>query len=513
MDHTTLFPRSSGILLHPTSLPGPHGAGDLGPMARVFLDQLQRAGQRWWQMLPLNAPGYGGSPYSAESAFAGNPSLISLDLLEDTFHLFEKGELDALEALGARASSKRCVDVAAVSALKKALLEKASVRFLEKATPQDIEKFEAFKQRHAHWLEDYALYAALKARHADTAQDWRGWPAPLVRRDPDALAAAREELSGAITQVCFEQYVFASQWEALRQEAHARGVQLVGDIPIFVAMDSADVWANKHLFKMDASGKVEVVAGVPPDYFSETGQKWGNPVYDWEANQESGYAWWLRRIAHTLAMVDVIRIDHFRGFQAYWETPESEPTAMHGTWVDGPAGAFFDAIRAHYPEGIPFIAEDLGDIDDDVLALRDAYALPGMKIMHFAFGSEEEDHPFRPHTYPELCVAYTGTHDNDTTKGWYEALSELEKHRVRAYLSSPDADIVEHMIEALFRSRARLVLLPAQDLWELDGAHRMNTPATTDGNWSWRMTLEELHDTARFEALGELTRQTGREVT
>jgi 4-alpha-glucanotransferase len=503
---TLTIPRSCGILLHPTSLPGPHGMGELGASAHAFIVQLARANQSWWQMLPVNTPGYAGSPYSAESAFAGNPMLI------DSEALFERGlvtsaSLDALARIAHTTSSTRRVDFGPLIAAKYALLHEAAKTLL--GGQHDTSAYDTFREEHAHWLDDFTLYAALKQEHGGAG--WRSWSTDLVRRTPGALRAARQRLATSIAHHMVYQYLFFEQWDALRATAHAHGVKLIGDVPIFVAMDSADVWVNRDLFKLSEEGHAEVVAGVPPDYFSKTGQKWGNPVYDWDAVARDDYAWWIARIKHSMAMMDLVRIDHFRGFAAYWETPESEPTAMHGKWVQGPGHAFFDAIKDALGT-VPFIAEDLGDIDAPVHALRDDYDLPGMKIMHFAFGDDDPDHIFRPHTYPELCVAYTGTHDNDTTRGWYEALSPHEKHRVRTYFKSSDEAIVDHMIAHLLKSKAALTILPAQDLWELDSTHRMNTPATAEGNWGWRMTQAELDDDARFEELGELVALTQRQA-
>ena len=493
----TDIPRSSGILLHPTSLPSKYGIGDLGQRARDFIDALAGANQTWWQMLPLNVPGHGGSPYSAESAFAGNPALIDLEALAQRGWL-EPSDLESLATDFASANPSR-VDFSKVTPAKMNLLDKAwGVASKDKGVVAEIATFRA---EEAAWLKDYALFAALKEKH--TNQSWRDWPAAMVAREPSALERAREELSAQIDRHVFYQWVFFSQWGELREYAKAAGVRLIGDIPIFVAMDSADVWANRHLFKLDERGHADVVAGVPPDYFSATGQKWGNPVYDWSAVEENNYAWWISRVKKAIETVDLVRIDHFRGFQDYWETPSDKPTAIDGEWVAGPRDAFFEAIEGALGE-VPFIAEDLGLIDEPVYELRDRFGLPGMKVMHFAFGGEQ-DHPFLPHTYPERCVAYLGTHDNDTTRGWYEGTSDEERHRVRVYMSCPDEEIVEAMSEALFGSRADLVILTAQDLWELGAEHRMNTPSTVDGNWSWRMTSAQLEDEEAWSVLGDRT--------
>lgn len=497
----TDIPRSCGILLHPTSLPGRYGVGDLGANARAFVDALVAARHTWWQMLPLNTPGHGGSPYSAESAFAGNPALIDLEELAER-ELVTREQLDALAAEAATRPADR-VDFGDGIRAKLALLTSAYERW--KASG-DHDAFEGFAEGQGHWLDEYTLYAALK--EANDNKSWRDWAPELVSRQPDALEAAREEHAEAIERHAFWQWIFFEQWAALRNYAAERGVKFIGDIPIFVAMDSADVWTHRHLFKLDEAGHADVVAGVPPDYFSKTGQKWGNPVYDWAANEREHYAWWISRVRKAIETVDLVRIDHFRGFQDYWETPADEPTAINGAWARGPRDAFFEAIRGALGH-VPFIAEDLGDIDEAVYGLRDRHGLPGMKIMQFAFGGEP-DHPFLPHTYPTHCVAYTGTHDNDTTRGWYDALSAGEKHRVRVYLQSSDENVLRSMFRHLYASRAELVVLPAQDLWELGTESRMNTPATVEGNWAWRMTAAQLQDARAWDELARLSMGTRR---
>ncbi len=497
--------RASGILLHPTSLPGPYGAGDLGTSALVFLDMLARAGQSWWQMLPLTPPGSGGSPYSSTSAFAGNPALIDLTALVATGALTQEALDEVAQAAGAREDQ---ADLDAVASARMVALKRAHMRWrAQPAGNAQHRASEAFCEAHTSWLEDYSLYAALKEAHGGAP--WYEWPEPLRQRDPAALARARQELTDTCAAHAFIQWLFHSQWEALREQAHARGIKLIGDIPIFVAMDSADVWARRDLFLFDDSGQASVVAGVPPDYFSATGQKWGNPLYDWEACAREGYAWWIARVKHAISLVDVVRIDHFRGFEAYWEVPADAPDATQGRWVKGPGDALFEAIRAALGE-VPFIAEDLGLITDEVLQLRERHALPGMKVMHFAFDGQP-DHPFLPHTYPERCVAYAGTHDNDTTRGWYEGLDGGQRHQVRAYLGCDDAGVVKATREALLESAATLVILTPQDLFELGSEARMNTPATMRGNWSWRMTQAQLEDATVWQALGAQVRDHARE--
>ena len=498
-----LFPRrASGVLLHPTSLPSRYGIGDLGEQAHRFVDILAGAAQTYWQMLPITPPGHGGSPYSSESAFAGNPALIDLDALAERGWL-ARAQLDALAHEFARVNPARAQLHHATQRKLKLLGDAWEVCQDDDEVKQALT---AFVSAQSDWLEDYVLFAALKLAHP--SKSWRDWPRELVVRNPLAMERARQEHAGEVARQTFYQWVFFEQWQRLRAHALERGVALIGDIPIFVAMDSADVWANRHLFKLDASAQAEVVAGVPPDYFSATGQKWGNPVYDWEACKKHGYSWWIRRVQKAMETMDLVRIDHFRGFQDYWETPSHEPTAMNGRWVKGPRDDFFEAIEQALGK-VPFIAEDLGLVDDAVYSLRDRAGLPGMKVMHFAFGGEPE-HPFLPHTYPVYCVGYLGTHDNNTTRGWYAKLDDQEKHRVRVYLSSSDRDITEKMSEELYHSMAALVILQAQDLWDLDASHRMNTPSTVEENWSWRMTREQLLDRDAWSWLEDLTELTDR---
>ena len=370
-------------------------------------------------------------------------------------------------------------------------------------------EFQGFCNRHGGlWLDDFALFAALKQRFDAAA--WHQWPQRLVRRDPEALDEMRQELADEIATVKFVQWQFFDQWDSLRGYASEKGVKFLGDLPIFVAMDSAEVWANRHLFQIDESGRAEAVAGVPPDYFSETGQKWGNPLYDWETNAAEGYRWWIDRVLHVKGTVDLMRVDHFRGFQAYWRVPADAPTAEEGRWVEGPGDELFDAIRSELGQ-VPFVAEDLGTITEEVHRLRDRQGLAGMKVMQFGFDGNP-DHPFLPHTYPERCVAYTGTHDNDTTRGWFDSLDEEEKHRVRTYLSASNDEVVRAMIQRLWESDAALVVVPVQDLFELGSEHRMNTPGQAEGNWQWRMTTEELEDDEVVRWLGELTSRCERKL-
>ena len=498
-----MTPRTAGLLLHPTSLPGAYGIGDLGPSAWAFLEKLSAAGLGLWQMLPLQTPGHLGSPYSAQSAFALNPMLISPELLERRGHL-SGDDLRDLATWVAAMGRPRQVDFLRLPTRKSQLLHKAFETWTGAGEPER-EAFEAFCQQHHAWLEGFCLYAALRDAHQ--GRGWQGWGADLIARHPGVLAQWQERLAQPIREQAYLQWITHGQLAELTGRAKALGIELVGDVPIFVAMDSADVWERRELFKLDALGRTDVVAGVPPDYFSPTGQKWGNPLFDWDACAAQGYDWWIKRIAHAAATFDLIRIDHFRGFESYWETPAHTPDAIDGQWVKGPGDAFFEAIRGALGE-LPFLAEDLGDISDEVFELRDRQGLPGMKVMHFGF-SQDPDHPFLPHTYPSHCVAYTGTHDNDTTRGWFDALSDREKHDVRMYLGSHDMDVVWKMIEALFGSDARWVVVPMQDLLGLGTAHRMNTPATVEGNWAWRMLPQEMEH-AGWERIRSLAERYGR---
>jgi 4-alpha-glucanotransferase len=493
-----MSPRLSGILLHPTSLPGRYGIGDLGPEADRWIEFLASAGQRLWQILPLGPTGYGNSPYQCFSAFAGNPWLVSPD------RLLAEGlvSADVLERAPRFPAAR--VDYAGVIAWKRALLAGAVERFRTGAGGRALrEEFDAFRVEHEDWLDDYALFMALKESHDQVA--WTAWPAPLARRDAAALADARRRLEGAIEDHRFQQFLFFRQWTALRALAHRRGVAVLGDIPIFVAHDSADVWARRELFRLDAAGRPTAVAGVPPDYFSRTGQLWGNPLYRWEVLKRDGYAWWIERFRRTLALVDRVRLDHFRGFHAYWAVPAGHTTAERGRWVRGPGSRFFNAVRAAIGD-LPIVAEDLGEITPEVYALRDRLGLPGMKILQFAFGADA-DNPFLPHRFPAHCVAYTGTHDNDTTRGWYEQSSTpAERERARAYLGTDGRDIAWDLIRLAQASVADTAIAPLQDVLDLGTAARMNYPGREEGNWEWRFEWAQLSDShaARLRHLGEI---------
>ncbi len=489
------IPRSSGVILHPTSLPGPLGVGELGAAAHRFIDVLAEQGIRWWQILPLNPPDPGGSPYSSKSAFASDVTLIDFNDLVDR-GLLKTSDFQPLhEALEGEADDEYLVEV--IMPLRRQILAKGYGKF------KGSKSFDSFCTEEAYWLDDYALFSALK--YENEGRHWAEWPKALVQRKPKALADATTRLADGIKQIKFEQWLFNEQWTKLKAYAATKGVGIIGDIPIFVAFDSSDVWANREYFDVDIDGNATAVAGVPPDYFSKTGQLWGNPLYDWNALAEDNYSWWFDRIRRVLGQVDMIRIDHFRGFESYWAVPAGAPNAIKGEWRSGPKDAFFDAVRAEFGE-LPFIAEDLGIITDEVIALRDRQHLPGMKVMHFAFDGGD-DHPFLPHTYPENCVAYLGTHDNDTTMGWYWNASDKLRHRVRTYLSAPDEDVLEQLIRALARSSARLVVYTAQDVFGLGTECRTNTPGTSEGNWRWRLTQEQLNDQGAWSAVGDVIQQ------
>lgn len=479
--------RASGLLLHPTSLFGPEGIGTLGAEARSFIRFLSDTGTTWWQTLPLSPVGPDASPYMARSAMAMEPLLIDARSLvaKDWLHPSALAPLADLP--------HRRVDFTELIGRKALLLEQSYSRFTERAAAADRADFEHWRHTQAAWLDDYALFAALRRAHGD--QSWTDWPAPLRDREPAALAVAGATHREAIDRAAFEQWVVHRQWSSLREFAHERGVRVLGDAPIFVAHDSADVWSNRELFQLDAAGRPTAVAGVPPDYFSKTGQLWGNPLYRWDVLAQDGYQWWIDRVRQNLATVDAIRIDHFRGFAQYWAIDADAPTAIDGHWVDGPGRALFDALHAALGDdasALPFVAEDLGIITPDVEALRDDLELPGMAILQFAFGGEA-DNAYLPHNFPtSRRVVYTGTHDNDTTAGWYGALDERSRHHVRVYLRCGDADAVDGMVRLAWSSTAQWAIAPVQDILELGSEARMNTPGIAAGNWSWRLRAGQL---------------------
>ena len=490
--------RSAGVLLHPTSLPGPFGIGDLGDELMAFLDWAQRAGLRYWQVLPLNAPGYGNSPYGCLSSYAGNPLLISPQ------RLLEEGLLPPEAIDGARQNSAACVNFEHVAETKNRVLRQSFAHFTDHASSEQHEALASFVGDNG-WLTDWTLYASLKQRHGGAA--WTAWPDPLVAREPDAIATAKKELSSEIRFHEYIQWLFFTQWAAVREAAQARGIRIMGDVPIYVAADSADVWANREIFQLDERGEPIVVAGVPPDYFSETGQRWGNPLYRWDLLQETGYAWWVSRFRAALRFADLLRVDHFRGFAAYWEIPADEPTAVNGRWIPGPGRALFDAIRESIGD-LPVIAEDLGHITPEVHELRNAIGVPGMKILQFAFA--QPNSPHLPHRYDANTVVYTGTHDNDTARGWYDGASDEERAAAGLYLGVHTADEIPWtLIRAAFTSVADTAIVPVQDILGLGNDARMNLPGAEHDNWSWRLSEGALTEELA-ERLRELAEISGR---
>ncbi|MFN8506525.1 MAG: 4-alpha-glucanotransferase [Dehalococcoidia bacterium] len=486
--------RKAGVLLHPTSLPGPFGIGDLGPAAYHFVDFLASAGQRLWQVLPLTPPGAGHSPYAARSTFAGNPLLVSPELLRDN------GLLHDADLAAAMLPEESRVPWTDVAERRETLLRTACARWHEQGRAHEADAFRA----RAHWLGDYALFTALRRKHRDVS--WLEWPAALRHREPAALAAAREELAADVALEEFTQWCFDRQWAALRHYAHEHGVELMGDMPIFVDHDSADTWAHQRIFKLDSEGRPLMVAGVPPDAFSATGQRWGNPLYDWDALARDGYGWWRDRLAWALAQVDILRLDHFRGFEAAWEIPADEPTAVHGHWVPGPGRALFDALTAALGP-LPVVAEDLGVITAAVRALCDGLAYPGMKVLQFAFGDDAAN-PYLPHNLDPRSVIYTGTHDNDTTAGWFASAGEVELANLRRYLAC-EHPCPDDLARMAYRAVSDLAILPMQDVLGLGREARMNVPGEPDGNWGWRFRWDELPP-GRHDWLRELAHTYGR---
>jgi 4-alpha-glucanotransferase len=472
-------PRSAGVLVHPTSLPGPYGIGDLGPAAFAWVDVLVQARQTWWQILPLGPTGYGDSPYQATSTFAGNPLLISPDVLA------HEGLIGPADLTAPNFPADH-VDYPAVSAWKLSLLARAWQNFHHGAAAQLRVAFDDFVDCDDGWKVDFALFLALKEEQAGRA--WTDWAAELVQRQPAALAEARERLKLAMSLHLFSQFLFFSQWQALKKYANDHGISLIGDIPIFVSPDSADVWANPQLFQLDEHRRPRVVAGVPPDYFSRTGQLWGNPLYDWAEARSSGYAWWIARLKATLALVDLVRLDHFRGFEAYWEIPAGRPTAEVGRWVKAPGADFLACARSALGN-LPLIAEDLGLITPEVEALRDRFALPGMRIAQFAFSDSKN--PYLPHNFVPRTVAYTGTHDNDTTLGWFRTLPPQELAYLRRYVPEvSESTVAWDLIRLVWSSVADYAVAPLQDLLSLATEARMNLPGRAEGNWRWRFRTD-----------------------
>jgi 4-alpha-glucanotransferase len=488
--------RASGLLLHVTSLPSPYGIGDLGSAAFTWIDRLHEAGQSWWQALPLGPTGYGDSPYQPLSSFAGNGLLISPD------YLIEDGLLWASDCEG-QSFPATAIDYDAVIPFKHGLLDRVWTHFNTGASPDLRNAFEEFRKDQTHWLEDYALFRALKARY--NGAHYLEWPPELVRRSPAALAQARRDLATRIDQICLAQFVLFRQCAHLKSYAHTKGVHLIGDLPFYVSPDSSDVWVNPELFMLDEQGRPRFVAGVPPDYFSSEGQLWGNPFYDWEVHRRTGYRWCLNRIRASLAQVDVIRLDHFRAFSAAWRIPAGAPTARSGEWVLGPGAEFFRVVESELGV-LPFIAEDLGVITPDVSALRDHFHLPGTRVLQFAFDGTQ-DNPHLPHHYVSNSVVYTGTHDNNTTRGWYKELSDSQREQLRNYVKRPAGgsnEAAPALMYLAWSSPAALAIAPLQDLLSLGEEARMNVPGQAQGNWRWRCT-EDMVSAPAFQELRGLT--------
>jgi 4-alpha-glucanotransferase len=474
--------RAAGILLHPTSLPGRFGIGDLGPAAYAWVDTLAQARLSWWQLLPLGPTGAGDSPYQSFSSFAGNTLLLSPEALGAEGLLSD----DDLERATLPAG---LVDYGTVIHRKGDLLERAWKRFQAGSAASAVGvEFAGFREQQAHWLDDLALFLALK--HEQGGRSWFEWPEDLLLRRPPALAQARQRLQSAIDCERFGQFLFFRQWQALKVHAHGKGVHIIGDLPIFVAGDSVDVWTNPELFQLDERRQPRVVAGVPPDYFSVTGQLWGNPHYDWQAMRRDGYAWWVNRLRGTLAHVDLVRLDHFRGFVASWEVPAGSTTAQTGHWAAGPGADLLAAFEATLGK-LPLIAEDLGVITPEVEALRRRFGLPGMRVLQFTFGGFAEER-FLPHNFTRPTVVYTGTHDNDTTLGWFAQLAEADRRAVRRYFPALEQNIAWDLIRAAWASVADLAIAPLQDVLSLGTEARMNYPGKAEGNWRWRCREEAL---------------------
>jgi 4-alpha-glucanotransferase len=483
------FPRSSGILLHITSLPGRFGIGDLGPTAFEFADFLRDAGQKIWQVLPLNPTGYGDSPYQCFSAFAGNPLLLSLERLVD------QGVLKSSDLAGVPPFPQESIDYGSAISFKFSALRRAAQVFFSDVSHSERSAFDEFSNNNASWLDDYALFMALKDEHGGIM--FTKWDSATCRRDPSALRSWSERLASQIQAYKYWQFEFFRQWDRLKTHCHERGVRFMGDIPIYVSHDSADVWSHPELFYLDADRSPTVVSGVPPDYFSATGQLWGNPIYRWDVLASTGYRWWIDRFRASLALFDMVRLDHFRGFEAYWEVPASETTAINGRWVKGPGEDFFTALQNAFGD-LPVVAENLGVITPPVEKLRKQFGFPGMSLLQFAFGNDPQGPSFRPHNYHRDLAAYTGGHDNDTTVGWWNSsagtgstrtLEDIEKEHAfaRAYLNfQDDSEINWVMIRAVIASVAEIAIVPMQDVLGLGTEARMNLPASMSGNWKWR---------------------------
>ncbi|HOD39238.1 MAG TPA: 4-alpha-glucanotransferase [Candidatus Wallbacteria bacterium] len=479
------FKRSFGVLMHPTSVPGPYGIGDLGGNIYKFIDFLHKSGAKLWQIMPLGPTGYGDSPYACFSAIAGNPLLISPDLLLKE-GLLEKSDLKSVPDFNGD-----CVDFGPVIIYKYSLYKKAFANFSKlpaaSAIVKDYEKFKNCPDSKV-WLDDFALFMALKEKHGGAV--WSDWPKPLACREKAAIAKARQELAESFEFHRFLQYLFTKQWLAVKKYANDRNISVIGDIPIFVAYDSSDVWSNPSVFHLDADGKPTVVAGVPPDYFSETGQLWGNPLYRWDELEKRGFDWWILRVKEVLRTVDIIRIDHFRGFEGCWEVPAGSKTAVNGKWVKTRGREMFETLKRSMGE-LPIIAEDLGVITPPVEKLRDDFNFPGMKILQFAF-SADTNNAYLPHNFTKNCVVYTGTHDNETTAGWFKGLPDQIKKNALEYSAGRAAGIHDDFIRLAVASVAVYAIVPLQDILGLDNRARMNTPGKASGNWGYRYRPQDL---------------------
>lgn len=482
-----IYKRSSGVLLHPTSLPGPYGIGDLGPSAYHWIDFLSASGTGLWQVLPLGPTGYGDSPYQCFSTFAGNSYLISPE------KLLQEGLIHSNDLVDAPKFLTRKVDFGKVIYWKLDLLNRSYLQFQNRSDKSLQKDFNTFCEKHTNWLNDYATFMALK--ESQGGKPWWEWPTSLRDRGSGALGVFQQENGFAIQRQMYLQFLFYRQWNELHVYANQKGIRIIGDIPIFIAHDSADAWVHPELLYLDETGQPIVVAGVPPDYFSKTGQLWGNPLYRWQIHAQDGFKWWMDRLRSVHSMVDIIRLDHFRGFARYWEVPAGEQTAENGRWVTGPGSGFLQQVIEEFGK-LPIIAEDLGEITPDVIQLRDQFGLPGMKIMVFAFDSGEKN-VFLPHLYSENCVVYTGTHDNDTAAGWFKRIQEGERSFAQRYLNSSGEDIAWDLIRAAWSSAAIFAIAPLQDLLSLDNQARMNYPGNPQGNWTWRFTDSDLNDELR----------------
>ena len=488
--------RTSGILLHPTSLSGPHGIGSLGSEAYRFVDFLAASGHSLWQILPLGPTGFGDSPYSVLSAFAGNPLLICLERLVET------GDLDPADIAGVSMEEGQA-HFRFVRSFKTRLLHKAARTFRSTGNQPRQQAFIKFCSEQASWLDDYALFQSLRGQFKGVG--WDNWPREIRQRQPQALAFWKEELAAELLDQRYTQFVFYEQWFTLKKYANHRGIRLLGDLPIFVALDSVDVWSHPDIFQLNQESQPTLVAGVPPDYFSATGQRWGNPLYRWERMAENDFAWWKTRLRWTLGQTDLLRIDHFRGFESCWAIPADEPTAINGTWQPVPGAELFTSLHREFGE-LPLIAEDLGIITPAVEALRDQFGLPGMKILQFAFDSGA-DNPYLPHNLPRRCVVYTGTHDNATTLGWWQSLSAKDQQQVAAYLGRRAPSMPWDLVHTAMTSVAETCIIPLQDILGLDDSARMNRPGQPEHNWSWRLAPGALSDELqqRLQKLNEIS--------